>query len=140
MFISIQALIEGILNKNSTKQFDWQCLFPVDSGAFFVNYVIQAAFIGNTLELLRFPELALYLLYMMFSRSSAEYENAQQNVTFDFQFGDRYPRFLLVFTMVVTYSLSNPLITPFGMIKSIVNNIVNNNFFRSNIHDFEVLR
>src|SRR5882757_8359362 len=118
-FISLQtystnALIEGILNRNSSHQFRWECLFPVDSGAFFVNYVCQAAFLGNTMELMRFPELILYLIYTLIARSPAEYESARQQILFDFSFGVRYPRFLLIFAMVVTYSLSCPLIAPCG--------------------------
>ena len=38
----------------------WKCVFLPDNGAFFVNYVITASFIGTALELMRFAELFIY--------------------------------------------------------------------------------
>ncbi|XP_074598159.1 transmembrane protein 63 isoform X1 [Brevipalpus obovatus] len=110
---------------DTDKKFNWRCLFPVDNGAFFVNYVLQSALLGNAMELLRFPELFLYFFYYtFFSQTPAEYENARQQVIFDFQFGIRYPRFLLIFCMVVTYSLSCPLIAPCGLLYMIIKHLV----------------
>lgn len=111
---SAQALLSSITN-TSNKKFKWECLFPVDNGAFFVNYVLQSTLLSNAMELLRFPELFLYFFYYSFyAKTPAEYDKARQQVIFDFQFGIRYPRFLLIFCMVVTYSLSCPLIAPCG--------------------------
>ena len=96
-------------------KFRWECLFPVGNGAFFINYVLQSALLGNAFELLRLPELIIYFYYtLIWTKSPAEYENARQQILFDFQFGVRYPRFLLIFVMVVSYSLSCPLIAPCG--------------------------
>ncbi|XP_015787260.1 CSC1-like protein 1 [Tetranychus urticae] len=121
---SASALLESLATKKFNK-FNWECLFPVDNGAFFVNYVLQSTLLGNAMELLRFPELFLYFFYYMFSsKTPAEYENARQQVIFDFQFGIRYPRFLLIFCMVVTYSLSCPLIAPCGLLYMVVKHIV----------------
>lgn len=97
------------------KAFRWQCLFPVDNGAFFINYVLQSALLGNAFELLRLPELVIYFWYtLIWTKSAAEYENARQQILFDFSFGVRYARFLLIFCMAVSYSLSCPLIAPCG--------------------------
>lgn len=123
-FLSTNALLENFFSTNSTKRFRWQCLFPVDNGAFFVNYALQAAFLGNTVEILRLPELFLYLFYYILSRSSAEYKNARKQVSFDFPFGVSYPRFLLIFAMAVTYSLACPLIAPCGLFYMICKHIV----------------
>jgi hypothetical protein len=99
---------------NSTKTFE--CLFPVDNGAFFVNYVLQSTFLANATELLRFSELFLYFFnYAFFTKTEAEFEKARRDIIFDFQFGIRYPRFLLIFCLVVTYSLTCPVIAPCGM-------------------------
>ena len=94
--------------------FHWNCLFPVDNGAFFVIYTLQAAILGNTVELLRIPESSLYLLYNLILRSGAEYEKARRMITFEFPFGVSYARFLLIFTITVTYSQACPLIAPAG--------------------------
>lgn len=110
---SAQALFMNAINNSSHTI---QCLFPVDNGAFFVNYVIQSSFITNSMELLRFSELFLYFLYyLLFTKTEAEYEKIRKMIYFDFQFGIRYPRFLLIFCMVVTYSLTCPVIAPCGM-------------------------
>ena len=114
MCFSTNVLLENFFSTNNTKRFRWQCLFPVDNGAFFVNYAMQAALLGNTVEILRLPELFLYLFYYLLSRSSAEYKSARKQVSFDFPFGVSYPRFLLIFAMAVTYSLACPLIAPCG--------------------------
>lgn len=96
-------------------QFKWQCLFPVDDGAFFINYVLQAALVGNAVELLRVTDCLVYFFYTFFMNySAAEYENSRQRITFDFYFGTRYARFLLIFCMVVSYSITCPLIAPCG--------------------------
>ena len=111
---SAKAMIETFA---SEQKFRWKCLFPVDNGAFFINYVLQSALLGNAFELLRFPELIIYFYYtLVFTKSAAEYENARQQILFDFSFGVRYPRFLLIFAMVVSYSLSCPLIAPCGLL------------------------
>lgn len=50
----------------------WQCVFIPDNGAFYVNYVITSAFVGTSLELIRFPELFMYTARLCFTRSIAE--------------------------------------------------------------------
>ncbi|RWS16487.1 hypothetical protein B4U79_02323, partial [Dinothrombium tinctorium] len=120
---SARALIENLTK--SSQGFRWECLFPVDNGAFFVNYVLQSTLLGNVMELLRFPELFLYFFYLIFSaRTQAEYESARKLVIFDFAFGVRYPRYLFIVTMVVTYSLSCPLIVPCGLLYMIIKHLV----------------
>ena len=48
------------------------CIFLPENGAFFVNYIVTSAFIGTALELIRFPELFLYAITMIWTRSEAE--------------------------------------------------------------------
>ena len=56
--LSINLLI---FSKNWYSIPRWECVFLPDSGAFFVNYIITAAIVGAGLELIRFPELLMYL-------------------------------------------------------------------------------
>lgn len=58
--------------------FHCRCVFLPDQGAFFVNYVIASAFIGNGTQLLRFPGLMMYTIRMMMAKSSAERRNVKQ--------------------------------------------------------------
>ena len=109
---SARQLVEEFANN----PFRWQCAFPVDNGAVFINYVIQSAFIGTASEMMHFSELVMYFYYGIFyTYSAAEYENMKQEITFDFYFGTRYPKFLLMFCIVGTYCMTCPLIAPAGL-------------------------
>lgn len=118
---SLKAFLLTMLTKGD---FPWNCLFPVKIGAFFVNYTIQAAFLGNIMELMRIPELLVYLWYVALSRSRAEVDTASRYVVWDFSIGIRYPRFLLIFAMVVTYSVSCPLITVAGLVYMVIKHLI----------------
>jgi hypothetical protein len=103
------------MSNKSPGSLKWNCLFRSETSAFFLNYVLQSAFVGNTLEIMRVPELSLYILCNLFiSRSVPEYESARQNIYFTFSFGTKYPRFLLILTIVIVYSFASPLIAPCG--------------------------
>eukprot|EP00092_Neocalanus_flemingeri_P025310 GFUD01027442.1.p1 GENE.GFUD01027442.1~~GFUD01027442.1.p1 ORF type:complete len:880 (+),score=162.84 GFUD01027442.1:356-2995(+) len=122
------TLLENLFGPGAANGTDpiirWECIFLPDSGAFFVNYVITAAFIGSGLELIRFPELFWYALQVCISRSEAESRTIQRAVTYEFRFGEQYARMLLLFAMVIMYSMSCPLITPFGLIYFILKHLV----------------
>lgn len=119
---SLKALILRMFTKDG--KFPWNCLFPVSIGAFFVNYTIQYAFLGNIMELLRLPELLVYLWYKCIARSRAEGDTASRYVVWDFSIGIRYPRFLLIFAMVVTYSVSCPLIAVAGLVYMCIKHLI----------------
>ena len=55
-----------------------RCVFLPDQGAFFVNYVIASAFIGNGMELLRLPGLILYTFRMIVAKTAADRRNVKQ--------------------------------------------------------------
>lgn len=55
-----------------------RCVFLPDQGAFFVNYVIASAFIGNGMELLRLPGLILYTFRMIMAKTAADRRNIKQ--------------------------------------------------------------
>lgn len=112
---SAQAFVEwSIQPKNMTLR--WECIFLADKGAFFVNYVITSALIGTALELLRFPELAMYAWRLMRIKSEAEKTTIRKEILSVFPFGIHYAWTLLMFTVSTVYSLTCPLITPFGLL------------------------
>jgi len=98
------------------KKLSWECVFLPDSGGFFVNYVITSALLGSSLELIRFPSMFNYVRQSCMSRTEAESTAIQKAITSEFRFGEKYARLLLVFAMVMVYSMSCPLITPFGFL------------------------
>ncbi|CAK9827705.1 CSC1-like protein 2 [Anthophora retusa] len=77
------AFLEWTVNaKNDTGR--WDCVFLPDQGALFVNYVITAALLGTGLELVRFPELAIYTLRLCLARSRAERIHVRKAVLWEF--------------------------------------------------------
>lgn len=55
-----------------------RCVFLPDNGAFFVNYVIASAFIGNAMDLLRIPYFLMYMIRLCLARSAAERRNVKK--------------------------------------------------------------
>ncbi|XP_011049101.1 PREDICTED: CSC1-like protein 2 isoform X1 [Acromyrmex echinatior] len=120
---SAAAFLDWTMNdRNNTAQ--WECVFLPDQGALFVNYVITAALLGSGLELVRFPELALYTFRLCIARSRAERIHVRKAVLWEFPLGGHYAWLLLVFTMTTVYSLACPLITPFGLLYLVVKHLV----------------
>ncbi|GJQ67492.1 hypothetical protein Trydic_g5134 [Trypoxylus dichotomus] len=112
---SAQAFVEWSLQKDN-KTMRWECIFMEDKGAFFVNYVITSALIGTALELLRFPELAMYVWRLLWMRSRAEKVTIRKQILSTFPFGIHYSWTLLVYTIATVYSVICPLVTPFGLL------------------------
>lgn len=103
-----------IHHENDTMR--WDCVFLPDKGAFFVNYVITSGFIGTALELVRFPELFLYVWYLLQSKSKAEKSYVKRAILYEFPFGVHYAWSIAIFSITMVYSLACPLIAPFGLI------------------------
>ncbi|OXB75266.1 UNVERIFIED_CONTAM: hypothetical protein H355_000818, partial [Colinus virginianus] len=101
-----------------------RCVFLPDQGAFFVNYVIASAFIGNGMELLRLPGLILYTIRMIMAKSRAERKNIKQQQAFEYEFGAMYAWMLCVFTVIMAYSITCPIIVPFGLIYMLLKHMV----------------
>ena len=124
-FTSTQAFFEFLFETNSSQHLSrWECIFLPDSGAFFVNYVITAAMIGSGLELIMFPLLFWYLIQICISRSKADTPAIRKAIKYEFRFGEQYARMMLIFAMVVMFSISCPLITPFGLLYFILKHLV----------------
>ncbi|XP_012586320.1 PREDICTED: CSC1-like protein 1 [Condylura cristata] len=101
-----------------------ECVFLPDQGAFFVNYVIASAFIGNGMELLRLPGLILYTFRMVVAKTAADRRNVKQNQAFEYEFGAMYAWTLCVFTVIMAYSITCPIIAPFGLIYILLKHMV----------------
>ncbi|XP_071835242.1 calcium permeable stress-gated cation channel 1-like isoform X2 [Apostichopus japonicus] len=138
---SAQAFLEyTISNESGDIRLRWGCIFLPENGAFFVNYVITSAFIGTGLELIRFPELLMYALRMLWTRSAAEKVTAQSKLVYEFQYGVQYAWVLTMLSIILAYSITCPLITPFGLVYIIFKHLVDryNIFFAygaSRIHN-----
>nr|VZI43886.1 unnamed protein product [Spirometra erinaceieuropaei] len=93
--------------------FRWECIFMPDNGAFFVNYVITAGFIGSAFDLARLSDLIMYAIRLLTLRSKAEKIAAQKAVLAEFDFGLNYAWLLCAFAVITANSILCPLITPF---------------------------
>ncbi|XP_053316092.1 CSC1-like protein 2 isoform X2 [Spea bombifrons] len=102
----------------------FECVFLPDNGAFFVNYVIAAAFIGTAMDLLRIPGLLRYMIRLCLARSAAERKNVKRHQAFEFQFGAAYAWMMCIFTVVMTYSITCPIIVPFGLMYMLLKHLV----------------
>lgn len=120
---SAQAFLDFTVNADKNAE-RWECVFLPDQGALFVNYVVTAALVGSGLELVRFPELALYTFRLCIARSRAERVAVRRAVLWEFPLGAHYAWLLLVFTMTTVYSFACPLITPFGLLYLCVKHLV----------------
>ncbi|TNM95471.1 hypothetical protein fugu_016554 [Takifugu bimaculatus] len=101
-----------------------QCVFLPDNGAFFVNYVITSSLIGTSMELLRIPALSVYTLRLCFAKSQAERIHIKRSQAYEFQFGLEYAWTMCIFAVSVTYSITCPIITPFGLLYVILKHMV----------------
>nr|XP_012598278.1 calcium permeable stress-gated cation channel 1 isoform X1 [Microcebus murinus] len=94
----------------------FQCVFLPDNGAFFVNYVVTAALLGTSMDLLRPGALFWYCIRLFFSRSEPERAHIRKDHATDFQYGREYAWMMNVFSVVMAYSITCPIIVPFGLL------------------------
>lgn len=121
--LSASAFLEwswSLTNDTGTVRFE--CIFLPDRGAFFVNYIITMCFIGTALELIRFPDLIMYIYKIVTAKSAAETPHIRKSIVIEFVFGIHYSWTILIFTMATVYSLACPLITPFALIYLLLKN------------------
>ena len=99
----------------------WKCFFLPDSGAALINYTIFVALSGNSLELIRLPEIFMYLFrFCCRAKSKADKKTVLSAVRTEFSFGEAYAQYLLMVSMTVMFSFTCPLIAPFGLLYAIV--------------------
>ncbi|XP_058557030.1 CSC1-like protein 1 isoform X2 [Neofelis nebulosa] len=122
---SLDFFFRWLFDKTSSEaSIRLECVFLPDQGAFFVNYVIASAFIGNGMELLRLPGLVLYTCRMVVAKTAADHRNIKQNQAFQYEFGAMYAWMLCVFTVIMAYSITCPIIAPFGLTYILLKHLV----------------
>uniref|UniRef100_A0A8C2CSF0 Transmembrane protein 63A n=1 Tax=Cyprinus carpio TaxID=7962 RepID=A0A8C2CSF0_CYPCA len=117
---SLDVFFRWLFDKQSVRQ----CVFLPDQGAFFVNYVIAAALVGSAMELLRLPGLLLYIVRLAVAHSAAERKYVKQNQAYEFEYGAMYGWTLCVFTVIMAYSITCPVIVPFGLLYLLLKHLV----------------
>ncbi|XP_062973966.1 calcium permeable stress-gated cation channel 1 isoform X2 [Elgaria multicarinata webbii] len=102
----------------------FQCVFLPDNGAFFVNYVVTSSLIGTAMELLRIPGLIVYATRLCFAKSEPERLHIKRSQAYEFQFGLEYAWTCCIFAVVMTYSITCPIIVPFGLLYILLKHMV----------------
>uniref|UniRef100_A0A671TB20 CSC1-like protein 2 n=1 Tax=Sinocyclocheilus anshuiensis TaxID=1608454 RepID=A0A671TB20_9TELE len=121
---SLDVFFRWLFDKQSEGKLRFECVFLPDQGAFFVNYVIAAALVGSAMELLRLPGLLLYIVRLALAHSAAERKYVKQNQAYEFQYGAMYGWTLCVFTVIMAYSITCPVIVPFGLLYLLLKHLV----------------
>ena len=80
-----------------------------------ILYVTFSAFIGTGAELLRLPELILYLIKRCFAKTKTKTLLLKKERFFEFQYGLQYAWMLTIIATTISYSIVCPLITPIGL-------------------------
>ncbi|KAM3860996.1 CSC1-like protein 1 [Diretmus argenteus] len=121
---SLAVFLRWVFDKQSDVTLRFECVFLPDQGAFFVNYVIAAGLVGSGMELLRLPGLLLYTIRMVLAHSAAERKYVKQNQAYEFEYGVMYAWTLCVFTVIMAYSITCPVIVPFGLLYLMLKHLV----------------
>ncbi|XP_069771969.1 calcium permeable stress-gated cation channel 1 isoform X2 [Narcine bancroftii] len=123
---SLDVFFHWLFDKHFLDEADikFQCVFLPDNGAFFVNYVITSSLIGTAMELLRIPGLLVYTARLVFAKSKAEQIHVKKNQAYEYQFGLEYAWTMCIFAVVMTYSITCPIIVPFGLLYTLLKHLV----------------
>ncbi|KAL6080633.1 Transmembrane protein 63C [Balamuthia mandrillaris] len=111
---SINALAIASWNNRSNLFSILDSLFLPTSGAFYINSITQFAILGSLVEVLRLPE-RLWALWQKWN-AVTEMEKAKA-VTFAYphEYGMQYAFMITLFATSFVYSITTPLIVPFGL-------------------------
>ena len=106
-------------------EFQWNCIFSADNGAYFINSMLLMALFGCAFTLLRWQSL-VYQIYIFFSSSSwseitARCTNAARE---DFDFDGNAADFLVNFTITCCLASTSPLVILFGFFYSCIKHMV----------------
>ncbi|EQC40424.1 hypothetical protein SDRG_02320 [Saprolegnia diclina VS20] len=110
-FVSINALFQYFLDKGQVLDL-FEMLFLNNSGVFFVNYVIQRAFVGTAVVMLRISEGAEFA--WRWSRAVTPKEHAYAVDAWKFYTGTQSALQISVLVVIVAFSTVVPVILPFG--------------------------
>lgn len=128
-FLVLMVIIMPSIGMNSAQtllssHIQLQCLFPADNGAYFINYVVSSTFLSTLLELIKPVDILTYCFILWTGRSRADYEGGRQWITREFSVSMQHTGVLLIFSAVMTYSISCPLIAPAGLLYLLVKHAV----------------
>lgn len=130
LFLVLMVIIMPSIGMSSAaflfdkKKINIRCLFPTDNGAYFINYVLSSIFISTLLELIKPIDILSYCFILWTGRSSADFEGGRQFIEREFSVSMQHTGVLLVFSAVMTYAVSCPLIAPAGLIYLLVKHAV----------------
>lgn len=129
LFLVLMVIVMPSIGMNSAQalllsKISPECLFPTDNGAYFVNYVVTAIFLSSVLELVKPIDIIFYYFILLTGRSTAEYEGGRQYIEREFSVSMQHTSVLLVFSVVMTYMISCPLIAPAGLAYLIVKHAI----------------
>jgi hypothetical protein len=85
-------------------------------GAFFINYILNAAFISGAMGLPRVMFFLLHFVYLKMAKSPAEVERAKKESVGGFEYDYQYAAHLNIFTIALCYSSMVPLILPTALL------------------------
>nr|XP_020841855.1 calcium permeable stress-gated cation channel 1 isoform X4 [Phascolarctos cinereus] len=115
---SLDLFFQWLFDKSflDRAEMKFQCVFLPDNGALFVNYVITSSLIGMGSEMMRMESLLYYIIRLLFSKSEAERVNIRQRQVRTFKYGREYSWMACVVSVVMAYSITCPIIVPFGLL------------------------
>ncbi|XP_062433122.1 calcium permeable stress-gated cation channel 1 isoform X4 [Rhea pennata] len=80
--------------------------------------------IGTAMELLRIPGLLVYATRLCFAKSEPERLHIKRSQAYQFQFGLEYAWTCCIFSVIMTYSITCPIIVPFGLLYMLLKHMV----------------
>jgi len=105
---------------------DWKAaldrLFLPQSGAFFLNYVIQYTLLGGFVDIIRLRDLVMYL-YLRF-KSVTEEEKEKAATISEFDLPMEYGYLISFFGIIFTFSVFTPLVLPVGFFYFLMKHII----------------
>eukprot|EP00761_Pharyngomonas_kirbyi_P006038 gb/GECH01006044.1/.p1 GENE.gb/GECH01006044.1/~~gb/GECH01006044.1/.p1 ORF type:complete len:938 (+),score=148.86 gb/GECH01006044.1/:1-2814(+) len=111
LLTSVQAIVKSILENNLESGL--RRMFLPESGAFFINFLIQYALLCNSVELLRLADLLRYLWKRYQAVTPEEREKALQ--ISEFYYPIEYAYLIGLMAIMLAYSTFSPLILLVGV-------------------------
>lgn len=131
LFLVLMILILPSIGMNSAQSFffngsdiETACLFPTDHGSYYINFVLTSIFLSTMLDLIRPVEIISYYFITLTGRSIADFEDGRQFLEREFSVGMQHTNVLLIFSTVMTYTISCPLIAPAGLMFLVIKHLV----------------
>lgn len=112
--VTLTVFVQKILN---SEIYTWSALLSENIskvGDFFVSFIISMAFVSNSLDLMAFSS---YLLGKVSEWKATTFqEELKATLAPSFDFAHEYSKILTVFAVSLIFSVSNPVILPFGVL------------------------